>query len=59
MPSVPILIHLLIPEFVFPVNKIDYKKNEKMVSKKSLKFLLNVYSEDLDFENFLIDYISF
>jgi hypothetical protein len=34
---------LLIPDFVFPVKKI-----EKMVSKKSLKFLLNVYSEDTD-----------
>ena len=45
----------LIPDFLFPVNKIDLENSKKkIVSYKCMK-LPNVYSEAVAFENFLKD----
>ena len=52
---IPISIQVLIPDLVFPVNKIDRKQSEKKnVSKVRLK-IPKRYSEEVVFENFLKD----
>ena len=52
---IPILIQVLIPDLVFPVNKIDREQSEKKnVSKVRLK-IPKRYSEEVVFENFLKD----
>ena len=52
---IPISIQVLIPDLVFPVNKIDREQSEKKnVSKVRLK-IPKRYSEEVVFENFLKD----